>query len=74
MIRDGENGRLVDFFDVEGLAGRLGDALTGDNDGVDNGIRAAARQTALQRYDVKTVCLPAYLDLLRSLLPTAKGV
>jgi glycosyltransferase involved in cell wall biosynthesis len=73
VIRDGENGQLVDFFDVDGLAGRLADALAGDNDGVDNGIRAAARQTVLRHYDVNTVCLPAYLDLLRSLLPASKG-
>jgi len=73
VIRDGENGRLVDFFDVEGLADRVADALAGDNDSVDNGIRAAARQTVIRDYDVNTVCLPAYLDLLHSLLPARKG-
>ena len=73
VIRDAENGQLVDFFDVDGLAGRLADALAGDNDGVNNRVRAAARQTVLRQYDVNTVCLPAYLDLLRSLLPASKG-
>jgi glycosyltransferase involved in cell wall biosynthesis len=72
VIRDGHNGRLVDFFDVEGLAERVVKALADDNDSVDNGIREAARQAAVRHYDVNTVCLPAYLDLLRSLLPVDK--
>ena len=29
VIRDGENGQLVDFFDEEGLADRITDALAG---------------------------------------------
>ena len=74
MIRDGENGKLVDFFDVDGLADRAADALAEDGDGVDNGIRGAARQTAVRRFDVNTVCLPAYLDLLRSLVPAGKSL
>jgi glycosyltransferase involved in cell wall biosynthesis len=65
VMRDGENGRLVDFFDVEMLADRIATALASNND---SGIRAAARQTAIEHYDVHTVTLPAYLDLLRSLL------
>jgi glycosyltransferase involved in cell wall biosynthesis len=68
VMRDEENGRLVDFFDVEALAGRIAAALATNSDGVSNGIRTAARQTAIERYDVTTVTLPAYLDLLRSLL------
>jgi glycosyltransferase involved in cell wall biosynthesis len=70
VIRDGKNGQLVDFFDVDGLTERIADALAGSDDSVNDGIRAAARQTAIRHYDVNTVCLPAYLDLLRSLLPT----
>jgi len=74
VIRDGENGKLVDFFDVDGLADRAADALAEDGDGVDSGIRGAARQTAVRRFDVNTVCLPAYLDLLRSLVPAGKSL
>ena len=74
VIRDGENGQLVDFFDIDGLANRIADALAGNDDSVKDGIRAAARQTAIRHYDVNTVCLPAYLDLLRSLLPTRNGL
>jgi glycosyltransferase involved in cell wall biosynthesis len=70
VVRDGENGQLVDFFDVEGLADRIAIALAPENDGIKNGVRVHARETAIGRYDLNTVCLPAYLDLLRSLLQT----
>jgi glycosyltransferase involved in cell wall biosynthesis len=65
VICDGRNGQLVDFFDQEGLADRVVDALGHDN----TEIRAAARQTIIDRYDLHTVCLPAYLGLLERLLP-----
>jgi glycosyltransferase involved in cell wall biosynthesis len=74
VIRDGENGQLVDFFDVEGLADRIANALAGDGDSVDNRIRAAARQTVIGRYELNSVCLPAYLNLLRSLLQIREGL
>jgi glycosyltransferase involved in cell wall biosynthesis len=65
VIEDGVNGRLVDFFNEVGLAQHIIAALA-EGDG---GLRLAARETAIERYDVKSVCLPAYLDLLRTLLP-----
>jgi glycosyltransferase involved in cell wall biosynthesis len=68
MMRDGENGRLVDFFDMEALADRIVTALASNDEAAGNRIRAAARQTAIDRYDVQSVTLPAYLDLLHSLL------
>ena len=74
VICDGENGQLVDFFDVEGLADRIANALAGVGDSVDNRIRAAARQTVIARYELNSVCLPAYLNLLRSLLQIREGL
>ncbi|MBV8507503.1 MAG: glycosyltransferase, partial [Alphaproteobacteria bacterium] len=68
VMRDGENGRLVDFFDVEALADRVATALATNNEAASHKIRTAARQTAIERYDAQTVTLPAYLNLLRSLL------
>jgi glycosyltransferase involved in cell wall biosynthesis len=68
VMRDSENGRLVDFFDVEALADGIVAALATDGDSSSNKIRASARQTAIEGYDVQTVTLPGYLDLLRSLL------
>jgi glycosyltransferase involved in cell wall biosynthesis len=68
VIRDGENGQLVDFFDIEGLAGAIAAALARSDDGTNNDIRSAARETVITRYDLNTVCLPAYLDLLRTVM------
>ena len=51
-----------------GLADSIITALT---DGADQ-LRSAARETVIQRYDVRSVCLPAYLDLLKTLLPRGK--
>jgi glycosyltransferase involved in cell wall biosynthesis len=68
VMRDGENGELVDFFDVEALTGRIANALARREDVATNRIRSAARDTVIKRYDVNTVCLPAYLDLLRRLI------
>jgi len=70
VISDGMNGRLVDFFDGDGLADRIITALA---DG-DDSLRAAARQTVIERYDLRSVCLPAYLDLLGTLLPTGQAL
>jgi glycosyltransferase involved in cell wall biosynthesis len=70
VICDGRNGRLVDFFDQEGLVDRIADALARD----DPEIRSMARQTVIDRYDVHTVCLPAYLSALGKLLQKRHGV
>ena len=74
VMRDADNGLLVDFLDVEALAERIAAALAEKEDTVCNRIRAAARQTAVGRYDLNTLCLPAYLELLRSLLGTSKNL
>jgi glycosyltransferase involved in cell wall biosynthesis len=70
VISDGANGRLVDFHDHDGLADRITAGLT-DND---DRLRMAARETVIERYDLRSVCLPAYLDLLRTLLPTGRNL
>lgn len=72
VIRDGENGQLVDFFDLEALADRIATALSSKRDRTNDPIRAAARDTVVQQFDVQTISLPAYLNLLRSLLPARK--
>jgi glycosyltransferase involved in cell wall biosynthesis len=65
VIRDGVNGRLVDFFDVQGWSAALIDALARPE--AFDGLRAAARQTVLERYDLRSVCLPKQVDLLTRL-------
>ena len=59
------NGYLVDFFDVDGLSERIC-AVLRDPAGAAP-IRAKARQHVLANYDLKTVCLPAHLALIRRL-------
>jgi len=66
VIRDGEDGLLVDFFDSEALADRVGDVLL--HSGRYENIRAAARRTVVNRFDLQAICLPAYLALLRRLI------
>jgi glycosyltransferase involved in cell wall biosynthesis len=56
MIRDGENGRLVDFFDVSGWSAALIEALA--NPGAGAALRAAARRTVAEGCDLKRHCLP----------------
>ena len=55
-IDDGLNGSLVDFFDVPAWSRALTKALA--DPAQFDPLRHAARQTALDRYDLKTVCLP----------------
>ena len=55
-ITDGVNGTLVDFFDVAAWSAALTAALAEPERFA--GLRVAARETALQRYDLRRVCLP----------------
>ncbi len=65
VIRDGENGLLVDFF----AAGRIAEKMIGALEQPMRyaGIRKNARATIVERYDLKTVCLPAQLRLIERL-------
>lgn len=66
VIEEGNNGLLVDFFDVPGLADQVCEVLA--NPERYEAIRKNARQTILERFDLKTVCLPAYKKLLNDCL------
>ena len=61
VIEDGVNGRLVDFFDVAAWSAALIEAL--ENPAAMAPLRAAARQTILDRYALKD-CLPRIVDLV----------
>jgi glycosyltransferase involved in cell wall biosynthesis len=65
VIADGDNGWLVDFFDTDALAGRIGDALRTRH--ADTAMRASARSTVVNRYDLRGICLPAQLAMLQRL-------
>lgn len=65
VIRDGVNGRLVDFFDVAGWSAALTDALARPE--AYAAMREAARRGMRDRYDLRSVCLPKQVDLLTRL-------
>ena len=56
VIRDGETGQLVDFFDVDGLVESVS-ALLDDPDRR-LAFGEAARAEMIANYDLKTICLP----------------
>jgi glycosyltransferase involved in cell wall biosynthesis len=65
VIVNNENGLLVDFFDCERLADQVCYVLARPDRCIR--LRAAARETALKRFDFGTVCLPAHLRLFQQL-------
>ena len=65
VIEDGRNGLLVDFFDHEAVADKVEEAL--DDPGRMAEIAAAARRTVVERFDLRSVCLPAQIRLLEDL-------
>jgi glycosyltransferase involved in cell wall biosynthesis len=64
-IVDGENGLLVDFFSPQAIAEKVADALRRQDEL--RPLREKARQTAIERYDLKRVCLPAQAALVEKL-------
>jgi len=62
VIRDGENGLLVDIFSPEEIARRVVEVLA-DRQAF-AAIRVNARKTVVENYDLRTICLPAQLRLL----------
>ena len=62
VVQDGENGFLFDFFDTAALARLAIEALSDPEAFADMGKRA--RQTIVERYDFRQVCLPRYRALI----------
>lgn len=63
VLRHGENGLLVDFFDVDGWSREISQALANPAAHLD--LRRQARADIVARYDLRTVCLPEQLALLK---------
>ncbi len=63
-IRHGENGILVDFFRPDLLSEALIDAVKNPHTYAD--MRKAARKTVMEQFDRNSVCLPAWMDLIRN--------
>ncbi|AWK90205.1 glycosyltransferase family 4 protein [Azospirillum thermophilum] len=66
VIRDRENGLLVDFFDGAALADRIDEALSHPDRMQD--IRERARRTVVENYDLHTVTLPRHMALMDDLV------
>lgn len=65
VIRDGENGVLVDFFKPEDIAERVVEVLA--EPARFKKLREQARQTVVESYDLKRICLPGQLRLLEEI-------
>ena len=66
-LEHGKTGTLVDFFDVPGWSAALTDALAHPDRYL--ALRQAARQRALERYDLRSNCLPRMVDFVESFAP-----
>jgi glycosyltransferase involved in cell wall biosynthesis len=64
-IRHNETGRLVNFFDVQGLSNEVCELL--DNPTDRQRLGANARAFAQERYDLQTACLPRQLEWVERL-------
>jgi glycosyltransferase involved in cell wall biosynthesis len=64
VIEHNQNGLLVNYFDPKQLADAVCDVLA--NPQTYAHLRAAARQTVVDRYDFATKSLPVYLDLIHA--------
>lgn len=63
VIEDGVNGRLVDFFEPQEIARVTVEVANSANDA----IRAQARQTIVDRFDLNAICLPRQIALIEKL-------
>jgi glycosyltransferase involved in cell wall biosynthesis len=63
VIRDGENGVLADIFKPNEIAEWVIDVLA--NSAAYETMRKNARRTIVENYDLRTICLPAQLQLLQ---------
>ena len=76
VIRHGDNGLLFDFFKPMALADAVDRVL--DHPDRMAKLRKRARQTAVERYDLNSICLPQHLKLIRTVAagkdPERQGV
>lgn len=64
VIVDGENGKLVDFFNYAALSKAMIDVLENQQDY--EIIRKNARRTIVEGYDLETICLPRLVEFVES--------
>lgn len=66
VLEHGQNGLLVDFFDYDGIADRVAEGLANPQRYLP--LRANARQTIIDRYDLRRHCLPRQGKLIEKML------
>ncbi len=66
VLRDGSNGMTVDFFDYARIAARIDESLT--NPDSMRALRAAARASAVSKFDLKRLILPRWNALFDDLI------
>ena len=66
LIVDGENGLLTDFFDPAAIAARVDEALRAGD--AMTPLRERARQTIVENYDLRRICLPAQVRLIEQIV------
>jgi glycosyltransferase involved in cell wall biosynthesis len=66
VMEDGKNGFEVDFFDVIGIADRV-DQILDDPTRMEH-IRAAARETAVSKFDFMTQLMPHWMQIIDDLI------
>lgn len=67
VIRHGENGLLVDFFDIARWSQTMIEALAAPDRF--QPLREAARQSVVERYDLRSVCLPRMVGMVERFAP-----
>ena len=66
VITDKVNGRLVDFFDIDGIVNQICELLDDPDELKRLGIKA--REFAQKNYDLSKVCLPKQIEWVEKLL------
>jgi glycosyltransferase involved in cell wall biosynthesis len=73
VIEHGRTGFLVDFFQPQALAERIGDVLAAPQSFREIGW--AARRHVVERYDFQEKCFPAFVDFInRAMAPYGKQI
>jgi len=66
VIEHERNGLLVDFFDYDNIATTVAEVVNNPHRYTD--MRAAARQTVIDGYDLNRICLPRQIDLIERMV------
>lgn len=66
VIENKKNGLIIDFFDHDDLVKNVTNVLNDKAKYIDIGVEA--RKTILEKYDLRKVCLPAQLNLIKRAL------